>query len=81
MKEFHNIFERILQTSQLYDSVASAGDVHWQGGAYSLPSNYNVFIFDGTAAPLHDDRPITVYDCQVVVATGRIMINVERVES
>ena len=81
MIEFHKNFERILQTSQLYDSVAFAGDVHRQGGAFSLPSNYNVFIFDRTTAPLHDDRPITVYDCQVVEATGRIMVNVESVES
>ena len=47
------------------DSIGSASDGVWQGGA---------------AALLHQGCPVAVHDCQVIVGTGGIGLDVERIK-
>ena len=59
------------------DHVASACDGGWQGGADTLSSNINVSVIVGAAALLHQGCPVTVHDCQVVVDTGGVRLNIK----
>ena len=59
------------------DDVAFACDGGWQGGADTLSSNINISVIVGAAALLHQGCPVTVHDCQVVVVTGGIGLNIK----
>ena len=79
---------RCRQTAQMavrdehkVDEVAPASDCRWQGGANTLASDHNIAKSGGaTTALLHQSCPVAVRDCQVVEATGGIIIDVESSE-
>ena len=59
------------------DDVACACYVSRQGGSDTLASDHNVAIRGRAAALLHQGCPVAVRDCQVVVATGGMGLNVK----
>ena len=66
-----------ISTEHQLDNVACAGYIGRQGGAETLVSDQNVALRGGAAALLHQGCPVAVRDCQVVVGTGGMILNVE----